>query len=290
MIAPSLIGVDWGGTHVRALALDADGAVLARRNSPKGALDLKPAAFPGVLSNLIDDWRTDHPPVLICGMAGSRQGWAEAPYVEAPASTADLACRLTPVGPDIFIVPGVCIRSEHGLIDIMRSEETQSLGAGEGDFTAICPGTHSKWVTVRDGRIVDFITYMTGELYAVLRRHSLLGEGMADAPFDMAAFDAGVRRGLDDDRVTRALFSVRTGWIDGRLKSGGADYLSGLLIGSEVAEAASRPGLLRIIGAPDLADRYGRALSLAGADRIERIDAETAVATGLTQIWNRVRP
>ena len=285
MIPPVLIGIDWGGTHVRALALDESGAVSAHRDAAHGALDLKPEAFAGVLERLVGDWRTEGAPVLICGMAGSRRGWTEAPYAPAPASAEDLARTLTEVEPGVFIVPGVCTQSEQGLTDIMRGEETQSLGAGEGVFTAVCPGTHSKWVRVQDGRITDFTTYMTGELYAVLKRHSLLGEGMSEAPFDAEAFDDGARRGLQDGRITRALFSVRVGWIDGRLKSGAADYLSGLLIGSEIADAAQADAPLRLIGAPGLSRRYVRALSLAGVVPAQTIDAQAAVAAGLMRIW-----
>src|SRR5690606_8719081 len=134
-------------------------------------------------------WRAPEIPVLICGMAGGRRGWTEVPYANAPASAEELALGLIRAAPGVFIVPGVCMRGEEGLTDLMRGEETQIMGAGDGDFTAVCPGTHSKWASVSEGRITDFTSFMTGELFAVMKAHSMLGHGMSEGPFQPDAFD-----------------------------------------------------------------------------------------------------
>ena len=218
-------------------------------------------------------------------MAGARGGWVEAPYVETPAALADLTAHLTEAAPGVRIVPGVCKRADGRLIDVMRGEETQVFGALT-DGVAVCPGTHSKWVRMQGGRITDLRTVMTGELFAVLRAHSILGRSMTEGPFDPAAFDEGVERGLGDPALTAALFSVRTAGLDGRLAPSAApDYLSGLLIGAEIAGAGGGfEGPVHLIGAPTLNDRYGRALSRAGR-AMTAIDPEAAVTRGLWRLW-----
>ena len=281
----ALVGVDWGTTNLRAFALDGEGAVLDRRADDRGAAGLSPDRFAAVLEELAGDWRADGAPVLVCGMAGARGGWIEAPYVEAPAALADLIAHLTEAAPGVRIVPGVCKRADGRLMDVMRGEETQVLGALI-DGVAVCPGTHSKWVRLQAGRITDLRTVMTGELFAVLRAHSILGRNMTEGPFDAAAFDEGVDRGLADPALTAALFSVRTAGLDGRLAPSAApDYLSGLLIGAEIAGAGGGfEGPVHLIGAPALNDRYGRALSRAGRASTA-IDPEAAVTRGLWCLW-----
>jgi 2-dehydro-3-deoxygalactonokinase len=281
----ALVGVDWGTTNLRAFALGGEGAVLDRRPDDRGAAGLSRDGFAAVLNEVVGDWRAGGAPVLICGMAGARGGWLEAPYVETPAALLDLVSKLTDVAPGVRIVPGVCKREAGRLIDVMRGEEVQALGALT-DGVAVCPGTHSKWVRIQDGRITDLRTVMTGELFAVLRAHSILGRTMTDGPFDSSAFDEGVERGLGDPALTAALFSVRTAGLDGRLAPSAApDYLSGLLIGAEIAGAGSRfSGALHLIGAPALNARYGRAMARAGR-RSTPIDPEAAVTRGLWRLW-----
>lgn len=281
----ALVGVDWGTTNLRAFALDGEGAVLDRRAEERGAAGLSPDRFAAVLHDVVSDWRADGAPVLICGMAGARGGWVEAPYVQTPAALADLSAHLIEAAPGVRIVPGVCKREDARLIDVMRGEEVQVLGALT-DGVAVCPGTHSKWVRVEGGRITDLRTVMTGELFAVLRAHSILGRSMTEGPFDPEAFDEGVDRGLGDPALTAALFSVRTAGLDGRLAPSAApDYLSGLLIGAEIAGAGGAfEGPVQLIGAPALNDRYARALTRAGRMSTP-IDPEAAVTRGLWRLW-----
>lgn len=214
-------------------------------------------------------------------MAGSRQGWREAPYRECPAGPGVVASDLTWLddwpGPGrVALVPG--LRCEHqpardgsGLAvpDVMRGEETQVFGAmrleGVEDGMFLLPGTHSKWVEVRAGRVERFRTYMTGELFALLRSHSILGRGMpaADGPFDRAAFGAGVQEARAARGLLASAFSARTlGLLDRLPAAALPSYLSGLVIGEELREQQPQAGATVIaIGSPELTLRYAEALA-----------------------------
>lgn len=287
--AATLIGVDWGTTNLRAFAIDPGGAIIERRAANNGVTRLSGQDFSAVLNTLISDWRTAHTPVLVCGMIGSRHGWVETGYRACPVGAADLARDFGRPDSGIRIVPGVCLSRNGKLVDVMRGEDVQVLGAlGVGESaTAICPGTHSKWVRVEKGRIVDFRSYMTGELFALLKEHSVLGRDMTVSVNDPGAFEAGVLKAIEDPVLSATLFSTRVRLVDGRLNPASAeDYLSGILIGAEVAGALkSYAGALTVIGAPDLAERYRRALELAGAGPARIIDPDQATARGLWQIW-----
>jgi 2-dehydro-3-deoxygalactonokinase len=289
-----LIGVDWGTSNLRALRIADGGEVQAERADPRGAGGLDPADFAAVLADLAGDWLEEGPPVLVCGMAGARGRWREAPYCPCPASLDEVANALVQPEPgrDIWIVPGVAVMDETGLRDVMRGEETQILGLfGEGESgLAVTPGTHSKWATVEDGRLTGFRTFMTGDLFAAVRRDTILGQDMGEPGVDGAAFRRGVVRGLADRALTAALFSVRVETLGGRLEPrGAADYLSGLLIGAEIAAQPHRDRPVVLVGAEALAGRYATALDLAGFARVERADASVAVARGLWRIWRARR-
>ncbi|MBV8030550.1 MAG: 2-dehydro-3-deoxygalactonokinase, partial [Betaproteobacteria bacterium] len=204
--------------------------------------------------------------VLMSGMVGSRQGWREAPYVNCPAGEAELRKNIVPVeaarGRSVFIVPGLSCIDSSGVPDVMRGEETQILGALDElphAATVCLPGTHSKWARVRDGRIESFATFFTGELFAVLCRHSLLGRMMEEgAPSDEAAFAEGVERSGEASGLLHHLFGVRTRTLFSELSPRASpSYLSGLLIGHELRSAAADEVFL--LGAPALAERYARA-------------------------------
>ncbi len=302
------IGLDWGTTNLRAFLLGADGSMLAQRERPWGILALPaPAAeggFDRALEGIAGDWLARHPevPLVASGMVGSAQGWREAPYVRCPASAADLAAGFTDVrtagGHRLRIVPGLLHDRADELPDVMRGEETQVIGALDaGSGTEACyvlPGTHCKWVLVRDGRIDSFTTAMTGELYAALVQHTILGRLMkpADAaratdaatqPRDGTGAQAGamgaawrqaiaLARDSRPGDLTRHLFSARSMHLAGRLPATAlADYLSGLLIGHELVSAiawlADRAGPqvpILLIGEAALADRYRDALAAFG--------------------------
>jgi len=266
----ALIAIDWGTSAFRAALLDRAGAVLARRDGPHGIMNVRDGAFAAVLQAQVGDWLAARQlPVLMSGMIGSRQGWVEAPYVTCPAGLDDLAAGLIAVpfeAAEVRIVPGVEVAAAM-MRDVMRGEETQVFGAlARSGTTAgrfILPGTHSKWVVAEAGRIIGFATYMTGELYAACREHTILGRLMRGSAPDRATFLRGVTDGAragGPGALLNRLFGVRTAGLFGEIPEAGlADYLSGLLIGAEVAEAGAGSGPLGIIGEPELAERYAEA-------------------------------
>ncbi len=237
-----MIAVDWGTSSFRAYRLGSDGEVQEKREAPLGILQLKGAHFAGALESQVGDWEAaGEATILMSGMIGSRQGWAEAPYVECPAGAADLAKRLHPVewrGKTLWIVPGLVDRTR-GVPDVMRGEETQLIGVlpalGSGRHTICLPGTHSKWVRIEAGRIAGFRTHMTGEVFAVLRQHSILGRLMSDGPDDDGAFEAGLARATEAGGLLHHLFGTRTrGLFDELAATSLSSYLSGIVIGHEL--------------------------------------------------------
>ncbi|MBK9081846.1 MAG: 2-dehydro-3-deoxygalactonokinase [Rhizobiales bacterium] len=269
----AFIAVDWGTSSFRAAAMARDGAVLARVASGEGILKAAARGFEAVLFEEIAAIDAAGAPILLSGMIGSRNGWVEVPYARCPADAAALsagAARMTVRGRALAFAPGLICDDESGRPDVMRGEETQIFGAVEGDATVVLPGTHSKWARFEGGRVVGFRSYMTGEMFAAMRHHTILGalaEGEAD---DAAAFADGARAGAADGALSHALFSARTMALTGRLSGRGvASYLSGLLIGAEIADGARRAGPGRpvvVVGEAGLAARYlaaGRALGVA---------------------------
>ena len=188
-----MIAVDWGTSGFRAYRLDEAGGIRETRTAPAGILTVAAGGFPAALEARLGDW-LDDTPIVMSGMIGSRQGWREAPYVECPADAAAIARGLLPVewaaGRRGWIVPGLSCRDAAGIPDVMRGEETQILGAlaalPPADAVICLPGTHSKWARVSDGRILSFATAMTGEVFAVLRRHSILGRSVEKRLHQMA--------------------------------------------------------------------------------------------------------
>lgn len=281
----ALIGVDWGTSRLRGYLIDNDGTVYARHDSEEGLLRVVDRDFEGALTRLIGAW-PDTLPVLMCGMVGSRQGWREAPYVDCPVDPARLVAGIVAVPSrrpgGIRIVPGIATRDEAGLPDVARGEETQVLGAltRRADLTYwILPGTHSKHVQILHGRIVGFSTFMTGEVFALLKAHSILGRTMKAAGFDRVAFAEGFRRAAQSNGLLHHLFGARGRLLFGELaEQGVADYVSGLLIGHELKDARL-PAKIGLIGEPEICRRYAHALSLVGREAVEV--SPDIVATGL---------
>jgi len=292
---PALIGLDWGTSSLRAFLFDAHGSVLARVQNAQGVMAVVDGRFRETFEALCAPWLAAHAhlPVIASGMVGSRQGWREAPYQGCPVGFEDLATRLGVLddlaGRPMRLVPGVRARGALGSPDVMRGEETQVFGAliardllgradrAHRDGVFVLPGTHSKWVEVRGDRIVALRTYLTGETYAVLRQHSILGRLCEDAPDHddaaqaaaQAAFDAGVTQGAAHrGALLHLLFTVRTEGLFGRYSATQLPaYLSGLLLGAEIADArdwAGEADTPTLVGTHELASRYARALSVLG--------------------------
>lgn len=261
-----MIAVDWGTTSFRAYRLDANGVVLEARTAPRGILSVKD--FPKELEAQVGGW-TDRP-VVMSGMVGSRQGWKEVPYVECPAGFDEVGRGLLEVQAGAWIVPGVLCRGD--VPDVMRGEETQILGSGVADGVVCLPGTHSKWATVEKGRIVRFSTHMTGEVFAVLKEHSILGR-MMDKSLSGNSFLEGVRRSGDAGGLLHHLFGVRTLALAGELADA-SSYLSGILIGHELRAAAAKEAY--VLGTPELSRLYCDAAAALGM-RMQPLDPASAV-------------
>ena len=268
-----MIAIDWGTSSFRAYRLDAGGNVLEERSSSSGILAVKD--FEKTLEESIAGW-TERP-VLMSGMVGSRQGWKEAPYVECPAGLDELQGKLVEVAKQVWIVPGVLCRE--GVPDVMRGEETQILGSGVTDGVICLPGTHSKWVEVKDGRIVRFSTHMTGEVFAVMKQHSILGR-MMERRGD--SFLEGVARSGEAGGLLHHLFGVRTRALMGEAVDP-ATYLSGILIGHELRGFAGNT--LYLLGMPDLVALYAKAAASLGVEA--KVLEADAAARGLYKIMRR---
>lgn len=296
----SLIAIDWGTTSFRAALVDAAGVVLDRIESPSGILNVTDGEFGGAFDRLIGPWLQRHQvPAMASGMIGSRQGWYEAPYVECPAGAIDLAGKLvsvtSPAGHEVWLVPGVMRLDGDGVPDVMRGEETQIVGCLDRHDPArrvfILPGTHSKWAVVEEGRIARFATFMTGELFGVLRSHSILGRLMVGEAHAADAFRRGVEfAGKAGGGLMKRLFSARTLPLFDKLPAAAvASYLSGLLIGQEIIEAGHwigsphiATGRPTIVGTPGLAQRYAEALAVLGIESQQ--GPGDAAVTGIRRI------
>ena len=270
-----LIGLDWGTTSCRAYLIGADGAVLERVTDGAGILKVENGAFGAALDATTAGWSATLP-VILSGMIGSRQGWREAPYARCPAGAGDLVralARFDHAGRPVALVPGLAVEND-AMPDVMRGEETQILGAlahaGRDAGLFLLPGTHSKWAEVADSRIVSFRTFMTGEVFGALKDHTILGRLMR-AGTDRDGFARGVREGAalgSAGALLNRLFATRSyGLMDRLADTALSDYLSGLLIGAEVAEATRQAkSAVTIVASAALAQRYTDALRLLGHD------------------------
>lgn len=291
-----MIGIDWGTTRLRAYRLAPDGAVLARRETPRGVLGIEPGGFADTVRATVGDWVAEgETRVLVCGMAGSRLGWVDTPYLPCPASLGDLAGAAVPAtfdGADVRILPGLSCRDRHGVPEVMRGEETQMLGAALGDdATTIClPGSHSKWASMAGGKVTGFTTHLSGEAFAALSGHTILGRMMdVAAPHNPGGFARGVARARQGGGLLHHLFGLRATSLFNEIgEAEAASFLSGLLIGHEVAaaleEGVAPPVIL--IGAEMLIARYGTALDAFGIPH--RSATPDAAAHGLHRIAQRL--
>ena len=287
----AFLACDWGSTHLRAWVLDQGGVVLRGREFPLGVNRLGPGeAARRFFEKVRPALAAEGLPALLCGAIGSNVGWTVAPYVDCPARPEAVAAGLIAAAEGVWIAPGLRCEGLGGQCDVLRGEETQAFGwlGLEADRQAgrrlICqPGTHAKWLVAEDGAIVRFLSAFTGELFAVLSDHSILrNDGRAD---DLGAFDEGLAAAAEGDALLNRIYAART-----RVAGGGADaastgsFLSGLLIGAEVAATPALLGLegetVDLVGGAGLCGRYARALERRGVS--SRIwDGDAAVRAGL---------
>lgn len=279
------LGIDWGTTNRRVYRIDG-GEVWAREADAKGVTAIPPGGFEAEAGAIRE--RHGDLPLLMAGMVGANIGWAPAPYVPAPADVEALVSNLHWVDERSAIVPGVSW-SDGARGDVMRGEEVQFFGAVAAGLAPanglLChPGTHCKWAVMEAGRIASFTTAMTGELFALLRGHGILAPQLGGEARAGDAFLAGVAEARRRD-LTASLFGVRAAKLLGlRDDADAASYLSGLLIGSDVAARLGEgDAVVPIIGDPRLAPLYAAAVEAHGrATRI--IDGERAFIAGLTQL------
>lgn len=282
---PHLIALDWGTSNLRASLLDARGQALETRSAPGGVMAVQGGQFAPALLALCADWLAQTGcPLMASGMIGSRQGWREAPYLDAPTSLAQAARQLITVPvmvPDgraerlLHIAPGLRCLDSAGEFDVMRGEETQIWGADlPANSCCVLPGTHSKWAWLGEGGAIrHFKTFMTGELYGLLTQHSILGRlmvfGAELGASQHEAFAAGVRLGLRGHaELPHTLFAARTAGLMGRVAPEALpDFLSGILLGAEIGGATAGAEPLEhvtLIGDEALCQRYALALEIKG--------------------------
>ena len=286
------IGVDWGTTNRRAYLIDSGGKRIDEFEDARGVLAVAKGGFADAIAEIRA--RLGDKPLLLAGMIGSNRGWKEAPYVPAPAGIDDLAGKLVWAGKREAIVPGVSYIG-NGRADIMRGEDVQLLGAvaaglAEADGLVCHPGTHNKWTTLHQGRIRNFQTVMTGELFSLLKEHSILGDLLEGKVSDNQVFRDAARHAIFHEALPAGLFSVRASVLLGQLqKEDAAAYASGLLIGTDVRIGLQVPTGARVMvmGRPELTRLYVAALAEAKRSSVE-LDGEQCFLAGIQEIAKRI--
>jgi 2-dehydro-3-deoxygalactonokinase len=286
------IAADWGTTNRRAYRLDAGGHCVDEFEDDRGVLSISGGDFGAAVAEIRE--RLGDLPLLLAGMIGSNRGWKEAPYVPCPAGLDGLAGALTWVGEREAIVPGVSYIG-NGRADVMRGEEVQLLGAvaaGLVDPTGlVChPGTHNKWATLRQGEIAEFRTVMTGELFSLLKEHSILSDLLQGEVHVNDTFKAAANYAINNEALPAELFSVRAKVLLGQARKEDApSYTSGLLVGTDVRIGLSTPtgAQVAVIGRPELIRLYAAAIGETGRDAVE-LDGEQCFLAGIQEIAKRI--
>jgi len=272
----TLLGIDWGTSNRRAYVLDPQGGLVRQHQDDVGILQVH-EGFEQSLKALMEALELESADVIMSGMVGSRSGWKEVPYLSTEHPLSRLGDALMPVetnipGTRVRIVPGYRYIDPHGLPDVMRGEETQVLGALESGATGgwfLLPGTHSKWAHADSGRMSEFMTFMTGELYALMSQHGTLAKVISSQEPVQEAFAAGLRAARQGG-FTHTAFCCRAMVVTDMMPGGhAASYLSGLLIGTELFEIVKKAGEamsapVQVIGSVALSARYLSALELLG--------------------------
>lgn len=280
------IAVDWGTTNRRAYVIEG-GEVVATERDDNGILSVPTGGFAPAVAAL----RARHGglPMLLAGMVGSNRGWHDAGYVAAPAGVAELAASLVSPVEGVAIVPGVC-RRWGGRQDVMRGEEVQLLGAVAAGLapanTLLCqPGTHAKWAVMQDGALADFTTAMTGEMFAMLKAHSLIGSEMTGEVDADEEFRKGVDASADGDLLA-TLFGVRAASVLGaRAPGAAAAYISGLLLGTDCRARICSGQTVYLLADGLLARLYSSAIATVGGEVVV-VDSHASFVAGITRIWD----
>jgi 2-dehydro-3-deoxygalactonokinase len=286
------IAVDWGTTNRRAYLIDSAGKKTGEFEDGKGVLSVPADGFPAAIAEIRQ--KLGDKPLLLAGMIGSNRGWKNAPYVPCPAGIDDLVAKLVWAGEREAIVPGVSYIGD-GRSDVMRGEEVQLLGAlaarlVDPDALVCHPGTHNKWAVLHQAHIQSFRTVMTGELFNLLKEHSILADLLAGKVDDDDAFRRAARDAVFHETLPAGLFSIRASVLLGQMKKeDAASYASGLLIGTDVRIGLTVPTGARVVimGRPDLARLYSAALNQAERESVE-LDGEQCFLAGIQEIAKRI--
>ena len=286
------IAVDWGTTNRRAYRIDSSGVCQDEFEDSKGVLSIDRTGFSGAVAEIRE--RLGNHPMLLAGMIGSNRGWKEAPYVPCPAGLDDLAGKLVWAGEREAIVPGVSYVGDNRA-DVMRGEEVQLLGAVasglvDPDALVCHPGTHNKWTQLGGGAIKSFRTVMTGELFNLLKDHSILSDLLTGEVAANDTFRSAARYALRNDTLPADLFAVRARVLLGQAeKKDAASYTSGLLIGTDVRIGLSQSSAadIVVIGRSDLTRLYAAAIAEAGR-RARELDGEKCFRSGIVEIAKRI--
>lgn len=283
------IAVDWGSTHLRAWYVK-EGEIIRNLREPVGITQLGTMTTAEIFGRYIAPWRDGNiTPVVMAGMVGSESGWQAVPYLRCPVTLSDLAQYLHRIQEQVWIVPGLKVECDN-TCNVMRGEETQLLGASllSPSDCYVMPGTHCKWVRTEGGKVIDFDTVMTGELHHLLMSHSLTGATSKAQKPDEVAFMQGLEKGISSPSLLPRLFETRAAWVLGSLaRESVGEYLSGLLIGAEVAGQCRewRPESVTLVGSSELSARYSRAFTMMHT-RVKTCDGDTAFLQGVRSIIN----
>lgn len=285
----AFIAVDWGTTNRRAYRIEY-GAVAATFRDDRGVKAMAGQGYEAEVAAIRD--RLGDLPMLMAGMVGSTIGWREAPYAAVPAGLHALAASLLAIDDRTAIVPGLSL-NDGTRADVMRGEEVQLLGAiaaglAPADALLCQPGTHCKWARMAAGEVAQFATAMTGELFALLKDHSILGAQLSSEVTPGPAFVEGVRRGAQGDLAT-ALFGIRAASVLGTLMPNDApSRASGILIGADVAAQVRAHDTVHILADPALGALYASAVETLGGTA-KLVDSHAAFVAGIVAI-QELRP
>lgn len=284
------IAIDWGSTNLRAWLYQGE-RCLESRQSEAGVTRLNGHSPAAVFSEITRGWLDGATPAVMAGMVGSNVGWQAVPYLPVPVHFSAIGEQLTAVSDNVWIIPGLSVSRDDNH-NVMRGEETQLLGARAiaPSSVYVMPGTHCKWVQADRQQINDFRTVMTGELHHLLLRHSLVGAGLPEQVSAPDAFNAGLERGLHSPDILPQLFEVRASHVLGSLpRAHVGEFLSGLLIGAEVATLSQRfrDQQVTIVAGETLANRYQQALSAIGR-QTSVVSGDNAFQTGIRSIIHAV--
>ncbi len=292
MSEPDLVAVDWGTSRLRAALLDGAGHVLERSSADEGIMHVEGGRWAETLDRHVGAWLKRKPTmkVVMAGMIGSRNGWVEVPYAECPADWSEIAAKMTMVrradGGEVWIAPGLFTRNADGVPDVMRGEETLIAGTGLKDGIIITLGTHCKWATLKDGRVYTFASFMTGEFFAALKDHTILGR-LAEEPAANAGFVKGLQAAKRKGGLLHTAFQSRTSVLLGDMPGTEVDpFLSGLLIGTEILgglELTKPDGTLHLLASGPRGELYRQTLAAHGY-KVVTHEPEDALITGLARL------